>query len=203
MTRAAFASPFLLLPALLLASSAHAQAVDWKLDRAHSTVGFTARHLAFAKVRGEFTKFEVTKLQADAKTGKLTALHASVDAKSVDTGIGKRDAHLRSDDFFAADKHPKMSLVLKSIQSKGNGFKAVVALTIRGTTKDVSFGGELLGVKTLDLGRGPQQRIAYEATATIDRKAFGLKFNGLAEGVSVVGDKVELNLEASFWRPAK
>lgn len=187
---------------LLFATSAQAEPVAWNLDAAHSHIGFTASHLGFAKVRGEFKKFSASKVEADAKTGKLTALEAEAEAASVDTGIQKRDDHLRSDDFFNAAQHPKLKLVLKKIQWKGNKFTATVALTIRDVTKDVKFTGEQLGTKTVNFGQGPQVRTAYEATATINRKEFGLKFAGLAEGVSVVGDDVVVNFEAELIGPA-
>ena len=180
--------------ALLLASTASAQPVAWTLDRSHSHVGFTARHLGFAKVRGEFKSISA-KITADAKTGKITALEAEADAKSVDTGVQKRDDDLRSDHFFAAEKFPKLKLVLKTIKWSGNEFSAVVALTIRDVTKDVKFEGELLGVQRVNFGNGAHQRAGYEAHATINRKDFGLKFAGLAEGVAIVGDEVELQLE--------
>jgi polyisoprenoid-binding protein YceI len=190
---------------LLLATSAgsvHAQAAAWTLDPNHTHVGFTARHLGFAKVRGELKKFSAT-LEADAKTGKLTKLEAEADAKSVDTGVEKRDEDLRSDHFFAADKYPKLKLSLKSIKWKGNAFTATVALTIRDVTKDVKFEGELLGVQRVNFGKGPQLRAAYEAHAKIDRKAFNLKFAGLAEGIAIVSDEVEIDLELEMSMPTK
>lgn len=177
---------------------AHAQQADWNLDPNHTHIGFTARHLGFAKVRGEFSKFSASVVKADAKTGKLSALEAEVEAASVDTGNAKRDDHLRSGDFFDAKQHPKLKLKLKSIKWKGNSFVATVALTMRGTTKDVKFEGELLGVRSVNFGKGAHQRAAYEARATVNRKEFGLSFNGLAEGISIVGDNVELVLEAEF-----
>jgi polyisoprenoid-binding protein YceI len=198
MTRALFP----LSVALLFASPAVAQPVEWNLDPAHSRIGFTARHLGFAKVRGDFKKF-TAKLTADAKTGKLTALEAEADAKSVDTGITKRDDHLRSDDFFAAAQFPTVKLVLKTIKWKGNKLTATVALTIRDVTKDVKFEGELLGVQTVNFGQGAHPRLAYEAHAKINRKDFGLKFAGLAEGISIVGDEVEIHLEAEFSTKAQ
>lgn len=202
MTKIAHALAGALLLSGMGATGAAAQPVQWKLDENHSHIGFTARHLAFAKVRGEFDEFDA-KVTADAKTGKLTALEATVATKSVDTGNAKRDKHLRSDDFFAADKHPQMKLVLKKIKWKGNSFTATVALTIRGITKDVKFEGELLGVKSVNFGNGAHPRAAYEASATIDRKDFGLEFNGLAEGIAIVGDEVEITLEAELSLPAK
>ena len=185
---------------LLFASAAQAQPSEWTLDPSHSQIGFTARHLGFAKVRGEFKTF-TAKVQADAKTGKITALEAEADAKTVDTGIEKRDNHLRSDDFFNAEKYPKLKLLLKNIQWKGKKFTATIALTMRDVTKDVKFAGELLGVETVNFGQGPQLRAAYEATDKINRKEFGLKFAGVAEGVSLVADEVEIELAAEISMP--
>ena len=192
------------LPLLLAmsASSAHAQAAAWKIDPNHTHVGFTARHLGFAKVRGELEQFTAT-VEADAKTGKITKLEAEADAKSVNTGVQKRDDDLRSDHFFAAATYPKLKLVLKSIKWKGNAFTATVALTIRDVTKDVKFEGELLGVQSVNFGNGAHMRAAYEAHAKIDRKAFGLKFAGLAEGIAIVSDEVEIDLELEMSLPTK
>ena len=184
----------ILAAALLFATAARAQPVAWTMDPGHSHIGFSARHLGFAKVRGEFQKASA-KITADAKTGKITALEAEADTKSVDTGIQKRDDHLRSDDFFNAEKFPKLKMVLKNIKWSGKKFTATVALTIRDVTKDVKFQGELLGVQTVNFGDGPHQRAGYEAHATIDRKDFGLNFSGVAEGIAIVGDEVELELE--------
>ena len=184
----------------LFVGTVHAQPTPWTLDKNHSHIGFTARHLGFAKVRGEFKKFDTT-VTADKKTAKITALEATVDANSVSTDNEKRDNHLRGDDFFAASKYGTIKLLLKSISWNGNAFTAVVALTIRNTTKDVVFKGELLGVQTVNFGQGAHRRAAYEATATINRKNFGLSFNGLAEGTALVSDDVEINLEAEFSAP--
>jgi polyisoprenoid-binding protein YceI len=189
-----------LLAALCIATSAHAQPVEWTLDNNHTHIGFVARHLGFTKVRGEFKKFSAT-IEADQKTAKITKLEAEADTKTVDTGVEKRDDDLRSDHFFAADKFPTLKLVLKSIQWKGNKFTATCALTMRDVTKDVKFEGELLGVHTVDFGRGPSQRAGYEARATVNRKDFGLNFNGLAEGVAIVSDNVDLELEIEMSVP--
>ncbi|MFI5306665.1 MAG: YceI family protein [Polyangiales bacterium] len=187
---------------LFLSAAAHAQSAAWNVDPNHSHIGFTARHLGFAKVRGEFKKFSAT-VDADSKTGKITKLEAEAETKSVDTGVEKRDNHLRSDDFFAADKFPTLKLALKSIKWKGNAFSAVVALTIRGTTKDVKLEGELEGFQRVTLGGTPQLRAAYEAHGKINRKDFGLNFSGLAEGISIVSDDVELDLEVEISTPVK
>ena len=195
--------PLLIVASLwLLAAAAHAQPVAWTMDPAHSHVGFTARHLGFAKVRGEFKKFAAPVIEADTKTGKITKLEAEADAASITTGVDKRDAHLRSNDFFAADKFPKVKLVLKSAKWAGKKLNAVVALTIRDVTKDVKLSGELLGMQSVNFGQGPQLRAGYEAMGKINRKEFGLAFSGVAEGVSIVADEVELNLSLEMSTPA-
>jgi len=181
-------------------ASAHAQAAAWNLDPGHSRVAFTARHLGFAKVTGELKQFTAV-VSADALTGKLLSVEATAGAASVSTGIERRDVHLRSEDFLAADRFRSLKLKTKSIQWEGNKFTAKVDLTIRNVTKEVVFTGELLGVQKVNFGQGAHMRAAYEATATINRKDFGLSFSGLAEGIAIVGDSVTLELSAEVSRP--
>jgi polyisoprenoid-binding protein YceI len=178
-------------------ASVQAQDVAWNMDANHSSVGFVAKHLGFAKVRGEFKKFSAT-FTADAKTGKLASLEAAADAKSVSTDNEKRDNHLKSEDFFAADKFPEIKLKSKSIKWNGNHFTAVVALTMRGTTKDVTFEGDFSGVQMVNFGSGAHLRGAYEASAKINRKDFGLNFAGVAEGIALVSDEVTIELAAEI-----
>lgn len=180
---------------LFCATGANAQPVTWNVDMNHTEVGFTARHLGFSKVRGRFKSF-TGKVMADAKTGQLVSFEATIEAKSVDTGVEKRDEDLRSDHFFAAAKFPQITVKSKSIQWKGSKCTGVATITIRGNTKDVPFEGELLGVETVDFGRGKHLRAAYEATAKINRKEFGLNFAGLAEGLSIVADEVQIEITA-------
>lgn len=185
---------------LFVSTNVQAQPVAWTIDANHSNIGFTARHLGFTKVHGKFKAFAAT-VEADAKTAKITKLEAEADTKTVDTGVEKRDDDLRSDNFFNAEKFPKLKLVLKKIQWKGNTFTATVALTMRDVTKDVKFDGKLAGVQTIDFGKGPHQRAAYEAHAKVNRKDFGLKFGGLAEGIAIVSDEVEIDLEVEMSVP--
>jgi polyisoprenoid-binding protein YceI len=177
--------------------------VEWTLDAAHSRIGFVARHLGFSKAEGNFKKFSAT-IKADAKTAKITELEASADTASIDTGIEKRDAHLKSDDFFNAAQYPQLKIKLKKINWTGKTFTAKADLTIRDVTKEVTFKGTLLGVSTVNFGQGLTQRAGYEATAKINRKDFGLKYAAVTEGLSVVGDEVEIDLavEIGYTPPA-
>lgn len=185
---------FSFLVLALVASPALAADVAWSIDKAHTTVGFSARHLGISKVRGQFKNFDGN-FAGDETSGKLSKVEAEVETKSVDTGIAKRDDHLRSDDFFNAEKFPKLKFKAKSIEWKGNNFVAKVELTMRDVTKTVDFNGELLGVQKVDFGDGPQLRAGYTATAKVNRKEFGLKFSSLAEGVAVVADEVEITID--------
>jgi polyisoprenoid-binding protein YceI len=195
---AATAKPMAMPSATTPAAAASAdKSVEWAIDPGHSHIGFTARHLGFSKVGGQFKKYSGT-VRADPKSGKITALEAVVETASVDTGIDKRDAHLKSDDFFNAEKFPQMKLKLKSIKWTGNKFTAKAELTIRDVTKEIPFKGELLGVHMVNFGQGPQDRAGYEAMGTISRKDFGLKYAAITEGLSVVGDAVDLDLETEI-----
>ncbi|HKU38205.1 MAG TPA: YceI family protein, partial [Polyangiales bacterium] len=171
--------------------------VEWTLDAGHSRVAFVAKHLGFSKVEGQFKKFSAT-IKADSKTAKITELEATADVASIDTGIEKRDTHLKSDDFFNAAQYPQLKLVLKSIQWQGNKFTAKADLTMRDVTKTVTLKGELLGVNTVDFGQGKTQRAGYEATAKVNRKDFGLKYAAVTEGLSIVGDEIEIKLQAEI-----
>jgi polyisoprenoid-binding protein YceI len=171
--------------------------VDWTLDAGHSRVAFIARHLGFSKVEGTFKKFAAT-IKADSKTGKISALEATADTASIDTGIEKRDAHLKSDDFFNAAQFPQLKLVVKKITWTGNKFTATADLTMRDITKPITLKGEFLGSHTVNFGQGPTQRAGYEVSGKISRKDFGLKYSAVTEGISIVSDEVELQLQAEI-----
>jgi polyisoprenoid-binding protein YceI len=177
--------------------------VEWTLDPGHSRIGFTARHLGFSKVEGHFGKYTAT-IRADAKTGKIVELEATADATSIDTGIEKRDTHLRGDDFLNAAQFPQLKLKVKKVNWNGKQFTAKADLTIRDVTKEVTLKGQLLGVHTVNFGQGPTVRAGYEATTKISRKEFGLKYAAVTEGLAIVGDEVDLDLaiEIGYTPPA-
>ena len=184
---------------LLLACPATAEQVAWKIDRAHSNVGFKVRHMGVSWVRGQFDDFrgEVT---ADASTGRISKVVGLVKTGSVNTGIANRDAHLRQPDFFASEQFPEMKIVTRKIDWSGNTFTSRVDLTIRDQTRPVLVEGEFHGARLLDMGRGPTWRAGYTVRATIDRQQFGLRFNRIVEGISVVGNEVAIELEIELTR---
>ncbi|MGH8981360.1 MAG: YceI family protein [Acidimicrobiales bacterium] len=165
----------------------------YTIDPAHTEIGFVARHLVGTKVRGRFTKFEGTLAIAEAP--EQSRVEVEVEAASIETGVQMRDDHLRTNDFLDAPTHPK--LVLKSTgvtKVTDTEWKLATDLTIRGVTKPVVFDLEYHG-KGAGLQPGSEV-IAFSAAAEIDRREFGVTFNGVLEGGAiVVGNKVRIELE--------
>lgn len=163
----------------------------WTVDASHSNVGFTARHLMVAKVRGNFKDFTGTIDVADDPL--KSKLNAVVDATSVNTGDEGRDVHLRSGDFFDIDHHKQWTLVSTGIEPAGSDFVLHTDLTIKGVTKPVDFALEFDGVVNDPWGN---TKAGFTAEAEISRKDFGLEWNvALEAGGVVVGDKVKIVLE--------
>lgn len=165
----------------------------WKIDTSHSAVNFAVRHLMISKVRGRFTSYTGAAVYDEAaKT--WTSAEGSIDVASVDTHEEKRDAHLKSADFFDAEKFPKITFKTTAVEARGDDkFLARGLLTIHGVTKEIALDVELTGQ-----GKDPWggERTAFSAKGSIDRKEFGMEFNmALDAGGVMVGDKVEIDIE--------
>ncbi len=128
----------------------------WTIDTSHSEIGFVARHLMVSKVRGHFTQYDATVTIApnvlDSK------VEATVQLDSIETKDEKRDAHLRSEDFFHVEQHPTMSFVSTGIRENGSDFYLDGDLTIRGVTRPVTFDLEFNGAAAAPWG-GAQRRL--------------------------------------------
>jgi polyisoprenoid-binding protein YceI len=178
-------------------NAASTTSARWTLDPGHSAVGFSVRHLMITNVRGAFAKFRGDVVY-DAARPEATRIDVVVDVASVDTREAKRDADLRSEIFFDADKHPEMTFVSKSARAVGDAELDVTGdLTIRGTTREVVLAvREISGVQTDMRGN---QRIGATATARIKRSDFGMTWNkALETGGVVVGDVVTISIEVSM-----
>lgn len=173
----------------------------WNIDTSHSTVGFTVRHLVITKVHGQFSAWSGA-LQIDDADLSRSSVKVEIDLASVDTKEAKRDAHLRSADFFDVENHPKMTFVSKRIVAEGGEVKEVVGdLTIRGTTHEVTLKVEESG-RAKDPWGG--ERFGFSARTRVNRADYGLTWNlALEAGGFVVGDKIEirLDLEAVLAQP--
>jgi polyisoprenoid-binding protein YceI len=168
--------------------------VKWNLDHAHSSVDFTVRHLLVSKVRGRFTKW-TGELHVDEQDLTHSRVDVEIDVASVDTHEAQRDAHLRSGDFFEADKHPRIVFKSKRVEEKGKDHLAVTGdLSIRGATREVVLDVERGGV----IAKDPwgKRRAGFTATAKINRKDFGVNFNQvLDQGGLALGEEVAITIE--------
>lgn len=163
----------------------------WNIDTSHSQVGFVARHLMIAKVRGQFRTFSGSITIADNPLE--STVQAEVDLSSVDTGDAGRDEHLRSADFFQVEQHPQMTFVSTGVKEDDDDYVLFGDLTINGTSRQVEFSLEFDGV-TGDPWGGT--RAGFTAQTEINRKDWGMEWNAALEtGGVVVGDKVKIQLD--------
>lgn len=159
----------------------------WNIDAAHSTLGFQVRHMMVSKVRGKFDEFNATLNVGD--TLESTTVEAEVKMASINTGVGDRDNHLRTNDFFEVQTYPTMTF--KS--TKVTETELTGDLTIKNVTKPVTFDVDFGGVD-------PEgTRTGFEATIEINRKDFGVDIEMPMQGGGVVvGDKVKITLDLEF-----
>jgi len=180
--------------ALALVLPVSARAETWVIDPAHTVSGFTVRHLMISNVTGVF---EVTRGTIEYRPGDPGSVKAdiTIEAKSVNTRIGRRDDDLRSDNFFSAEKFPTLAFRSKRVQNvRAEGFDLVGDLTIRDVTREVvlKVDGPTAPIKDPQGNR----RVGATASTTINRKDFGIMWNRTIEaGGVVVGDEVKINLE--------
>ncbi|MER5890950.1 YceI family protein [Streptomyces sp. NPDC001941] len=168
---------------------------DYTIDAAHSSIGFTVRHAMVTNVRGSFGEHEGALHLDGGDPGKSTA---TIDVKiaSIDTGIGDRDNHLRSGDFFDAETYPLMTF--RSTQAEqlgGDKYRITGDLTIKDVTRPLSIDLEFNGTATDPYGN---QRVGFEGSAEILRSDWGLTWNAALEtGGVMVSDKVKLTFDIS------
>jgi polyisoprenoid-binding protein YceI len=161
------------------------------IDKAHSEVTFQVRHL-LTKVRGRFSELDGA-IDYDEQQPEDSSVNVTIQAASIDTNERDRDAHLRSADFFDVEKYPTLRFRSGAITRNGTGrFDLPGELTIHGVTRPVTFDVDFLGKAKDPWGN---ERIAFEAEATINRKDYGLNWNAALEtGGFLVGDEVKISL---------
>jgi len=169
------------------------------LDPTHTRIGFVARHLMVTKVRGSFGEF--TGSITVGEDAKGSTAEAVIKTASVDTGTPDRDAHLRSDDFFASETYPDMTFGNARVTGqKGASFTVVGDLTIKDVTREVTLDVELDGVAKDPWGN---EKLAVTATTEIDREDFGMTWNvALETGGVLVSKRVVIEIEAQAARQA-
>lgn len=169
----------------------------YALDPAHTRVGFVARHLMVSKVRGSFTEVSgEIHVGEDPAQSRVTA---SIVAKSIGTGVGQRDEHLRSGDFLEAETYPTLEYQSTSLSDlDGNEFTVHGNLTIKGVTKPVDLRVEFEGATRSPWGKDV---FGFSAKGEIDREEFGITYNQVLEaGGVMVGKKVQIEIEGEAIR---
>ena len=167
-------------------------ASDFEIDKTHSQVSFKVKHMMISNVQGTFKAYD-GEIEFDQKTMQFTSLSAEMETKSVDTGIEKRDNHLRSADFFDAKKNPLITFEMTSYEGDKEEGKMNGKLTIRGITKDITLDVEIGGLIKDPAGL---TRLGFALEGKIKRKDFGLKWNKLLEaGGLAVSETVKLIIE--------
>lgn len=166
----------------------------WQIDPTHSEIGFTVRHMMVSKVRGRFTEFTSTLTTTDNVLDSSATVEVKLD--SIVTGSEQRDGHLRSPDFFGTDENPTMTFTSTGVKANGDDWVLDGDLTLKGITKPVSIGFELVGI-------GPDAyggyRAGFSGKTTINRQDFNVTWNQTMEtGGVVVSDKVTIEIEAEF-----
>ena len=170
----------------------------WSIDTVHSEIGFKVRHLVISHTSGKFDRFEANMVSSkeDFSDAKITF---AADVDSINTANEQRDAHLKSDDFFNAEKFPKLTFTSTAFTKVGeNEYKLDGELTIRDVTKTVSLSVDFGGVVTDPWGN---VKAGFEATGKINRKDFNLKWDAFTEaGGAVVSDEIRLQLHIQLQK---
>jgi polyisoprenoid-binding protein YceI len=168
----------------------------WQIDVSHSELSFRVRHL-ISRVRGHFREWQgsITADPANLATGSV---QVEIRTASIDTNHQRRDNHLRSDDFFDADRHPAITFRSNRVEIDGERLRVHGDLTMRGVTRPVVLEGTYLGTTRDAAGR---ERMGVEAQTTVNRHDFGVSWNRAAEGGGLVlGDEVTINIVVAAVR---
>lgn len=168
----------------------------WQIDPAHTSVEFGVKHLMISTVRGSFKDVSGT-----VTVGDRPSVEVSIPVATIDTGVGQRDDHLRSADFFDAANHPAMTFTGALIEGTiETGGTLVGDLTIRGVTKPVTLAVESNGEMQDPWGN---TKVGFTATGVISRTEFGLTWNqALETGGIMVGEKVKLTIDVQVVKAA-
>jgi polyisoprenoid-binding protein YceI len=169
---------------------------SFELDSVHTVIGFSARHLGVTAVHGRFWRFSGWFI-ADREDLSDAAGEVTVEVASISTGEDQRDAHLRSPDFFAAGEFPYMTFRLTGIQHETDNLYLVDGdLTIRDITRPIRLRAAYGGEAPDPMGKGT--RIGVSAAGRVDRMEFGLKWDGLAGAVQMVGNMIDIQIDAEL-----
>lgn len=173
---------------------------EYKIDPAHSTIGFAIRHYEINWVEGRFKDFSGT-IRFDEKDITKSSVEFAAKVESIDTGVAARDKHLRTADFFEVEKYPDMTFKSTRVERKGkDGYVLHGDLTLKGVTKPVALPFKLAGA--IKDARG-NTRFGVEAHTKINRRDFQINYGGtLPAGGLDIGNEVTINLHLEALQPA-
>lgn len=184
---------------LLCAVAVHAQEATWKIDPLHSAAHFSVRHMMISTVRGDFGGVNGTAVY-DPKNPAKTAIEATIDCTTLNTGTPKRDEEMKGPEFFDVKKYPTMKFQSTKVERSGAGkLKVAGNLTINAITKPVVLAveGPIGPVKD---SRG-REKVGASASTKLNRKEFGITWNELMEtGGFAVADEVTITLDIELIR---
>jgi len=177
---------------LIVLASANFAQNEWSFDPTHTSIGFNVTHLVITEVDGKFKSFD-GKIVAKDDTFEDAKISFTADVNSIDTENEKRDAHLRGEDFFNAEKFPKLSFEGKSFEKVGEKKYVLTGdLTMRGVTKEVKLDVKMNGIVTDPWGN---TKAGFHISGALNRFDYGLNWNALMEaGGAVVSKEVDLDM---------
>lgn len=168
-------------------------AITWKVDPAHTEIKFKVKHLMITTVTGYFRKFDIEVVTDTEDFNSTRSITFTADINSIDTNNQQRDTHLKSDDFFNAEKFNTIQFMANRYEAMGDEATLQGNLTIRGITKPITLDVEYGGTVIDPYG---QKKAGFTVTGKISRKDFGLTWNAVTEaGSVVVSDEVKIDAE--------
>lgn len=183
---------FGLFLAVSFSTAVWAQGSEWKIDPAHTTTGFTVRHMGISNVHGRFAKVEGSATIDDGDITK-SSVTATMYVDSIDTGVQMRDNDLKSPNYFDAAQFQMITFKSKSVSKAGdNKLKVVGDLTIHGVTKEVTLD---VDGPSAPISQGPNKRRGLSATTSINRKDFGV---GSKATAAMVGEDIKIDLDVEL-----
>lgn len=175
----------------LMLSGVSYSADVYKIDKAHSRIGFSVKHMVISTVRGEFSEYDAS-VVFDEKDVTKSTLEGTIKVASINTNNERRDGHLKGADFFDVENYPEIKFKSSKVEKKGDKYVMHGDITMRGVTKHIDIPFTIVGTVT---DPGGNIRIGIEAELTINRKDFGVSWHKtLDNGGLVVSDEVKIEL---------
>lgn len=177
-----------------LGTATFAQAT-WTIDENHSRVAFAITHLGIAEITGEFKEYDAT-IQTQGEDFSNAEFNVEIDVSSVDTGVSRRDEHLRSPDFFNAEEYPKMTFRSTSVEKVGDDrYKVTGNLTLNGVTKPVTLDAWHRG--TITHPQNNKEVAGFQITGSIERSDFNF---GSGFNEPMLGNEVRIKVDGEFTK---